>query len=234
MVNTILYYMMKMNKNILSLLLIVLTSSCINRTSEDYYHTARHELELFMYDKGLNDSDISKMKLLKLQKDSLTYRYEWYQIAETGDSIFIDTKIYKQWPYSSYRIPFSISFEILNKERMSLRNLFDTTKVNNTNIDKYIELGKNDTLDWIVSKDKIVDHIKRGHYRMMRNTQKPYFIDFFIYIGKMKVRKYEIWTAKVDFLDNNKILITPICLPDSFWDIVESERVGKIYEYKVK
>ena len=223
-----------MNKYILSLLLIILVSSCVNRTPEDYYHTARHELELLMYDQGLNDSDISKMKLLILYEDSLTYKYRWYQIAETGDSIFVSIKIDKQWPYSSHMSTSSISFEILNKERISLRNLFDTTKVNNTNIDKYIELGKNDTVDWIVNKDKIVDHIKRGHYRMMRNTQKPYYIDFYIYIGRMKVRKYEIWSAKIDFLNNNKILITPICLPDSFMDILQNERVGNIYEYIVK
>ena len=222
-----------MNKYISSLLLIVLASSCINRTSEDYYHTARHELELLMYDQGLNDSDISKMKLLKLHEDSLTYRFEWYQIAETGDSILMDTKIDKQWPYSSHMSTSSISFELLNKKRMSLRNLFDTTKVNSSNIDKFIELGKNDTIDWIVNKDKIVNHINRGHYRMMQNIQKPYYIDFFIYIGRMKVKKYEIWTVKVDFLDTNKILITPICLPDSFLDIWEEKRVGKIYEYTV-
>lgn len=227
-------FMMKINLYYISILLVFLVSSCTNRKPEDYLNSAKKQLSYLMYDQGLNDSDINKMRLLSIDEDSLKYRFKWYQIAETGDSITVYIKIKKKWPYSSNMNSFSNSMDILKKDRMSLRNLFDTTIVNNKNIDKYILIGQSDSIDWIVNKDKIVDHIKRGHYLILRNRQRPYYLELFIDIGKTKVEKYHTWEVKVDFLEKNKILITPITLPDSAYCYPDTARLGTIYKYRVK
>lgn len=215
-------------------LILLLASSCTPRSPKDYLNKAKQELCYLMYDQGLNDSDIDKMRLLNMYEDSLTYIFKWYQITETNDSIIAHINITKKWPNSSTINSFSNSMFILKKDRMSLRNLFDTTIVNEKNIDKYVLLGQNDSIDWIVNKDKIVDHIKRGHYLILENRKKPYYLELFIDIGKEKVEGYHIRSVKVDFLENCKVLITPIILPDTAYCYLNSDQLGTIYKYKVK
>lgn len=226
--------MLNLIKYSFSVLLVLLAASCINRTPEDFLKTAKQQLCYLMYDQGLGDSDIDKMKLLKVYEDSLNYCYLWYHITETNDSIRVHISIRKEWPYSSPINSFTGSMAILNKDRMSLKNLFDTSVVNNSNLDKFIELGRNDTIDWIVNKNKIVDHIKRGHYNLLENRKKPYYLGLFIDIGKSKVGKYRTWEVKIDFLEKNKILITPAMLPDTAYCNSDSLLLESIYKYRVK
>lgn len=215
-------------------LILLLASSCTPRSPKDYLNKAKQELCYLMYDQGLNDSDINKMRLLSIDEDSLKFRFKWYQITETGDSITVYIKIKRKWPYSSNMNSSSRSIALLQKDRMSLRNLFDTSIVNYKNINKYIVLGQNDSIDWIVNKVKIVDHMKRGHYLILENRKKPYYLELFIDIGKEKVEGYHIRSVKVDFLENCKVLITPIILPDTAYCYLNSDQLGTIYKYRVK
>lgn len=221
-------------RNIFCLAFVFFFVSCGRYNPQNYYEDSFNAFKSFMYEDGLEDSLLNTFKLFSVNEDSTSYRYEWFKISDSQDSIFTSVKIEKKWPYATSGCSCSISIGLLKKKRCSLRNLFDTTIVTHKNVDHFIEIGENDTIDWIVNKAKIIDHIREGHYTILKNSTAPYIIEFYIYIGVTEKGRYKIETASVQFKENNIIEVTPIYLPDSFFNEQHSETNRKIYEYKVE
>jgi len=221
-------------KHLPFLLIIILCVSCLNRNSQDYYDDAFHNMKSFFYEDGYTDRELNKFKLLYEEEDSTHYFYHWFQIADTGDTALVDIKITKRWPYTSGSCSCSYSVGLLNRKRRSLRNLFDTTVVTTHNLDNYMDVVEGDTVKWIVDKEKMVDHIRKGHYSLLKKYQSNRIVRFYIEIGVSSERGFKTTDAIVRFKKDCKIELEPISLPDSFYNTNWQYELGKVYEYEVQ
>jgi len=188
----------------------------------------------FLYENGYTDTELNKFKLFKTGEDSTHYEYRFFQIADTGDSVLAYIKVTKRWPYSSASCATSYSIDLLNRKRRSLRNLFDTTVVTTHNLGNYIDVVEGDTVKWIVDKEKMVDHIRKGHYGLLKKYQSNRIVRFYIEIGVSSERGFKTTDAIVRFKKDFKIELEPISLPDSFYNTNWQYELGKVYEYMVQ
>ena len=255
-----------MRKKVLTIIVIAIVSiqigcmalfvkSCVCFTKDGYRDMAWSSFDgvydVLHYYNRLPQQDIDKFKLYKEREDSVYYRFTWYRMSDTDDSIFITGSIEKRFPHS-IRVTSSISTDFLRmykqrngiepgdrnsdgsdvKWRRTLNNLFDTAVVNSDNVIDYIRLLPSDSMNWTVGKGKIAEYISKGYYTIESNKSEPKVIGFYNYVGIKNTtkEKYRISEVAVIPLENNVIglsLDTPEYIPGDF------DR-DKIYEEKVE
>lgn len=228
--------------------------SCVCFTKNDY-----QEMAWFGYDgvydvldyyNRLQQKDIANFKLYNEREDSLYYRFEWYQMSDTNDSIFVSGSVRKRFPHA-IRVNSSISIDFLRmpkqgevkwegdknsdgsyvKWRRTLNNLFDTSIVNVDNVIDYICLLPADNMAWTVEKEKIAEYIRKGYYTIESNKSEPMVIGFYNYVGIENTanEKYKISDVAVIRMEGNAIGLS---LDNAEYLPGDYDR-DKIYEEKV-
>lgn len=193
---------------IFPIVVIILLFKCCVRDPMNLHEDAYEELKYEITGMGVYYYDID-MKFDTVTVDDKYYRYHFYQIYPEDDTIKVTVMYNSSYPYYFRRVSFNRQVFLLQKDRASLCNLFDTSRIDSTRLVDYVDFVQTDSAKWILSKEKISNYLRQGQYSVDRYDREKIQIMFYAPVARGLSGDKNIYYVWVERLSDNRIALTP-------------------------